>query len=180
MNYEELDASTRQYMRSEFEAEEASGLAYRSKALSPAGLAAFPDMLRATITRGEDISLEIALRDPALWEPTEEHTREGITRPRRRNIDQAARRLALTEFSTWYVRGLARRLIDEGVLQCEVYRGEHPKWEPGECASHEGAIVNVRKIYDGHRRRYWPEPGDPTAFSIPFGPSCHHVIRRKP
>lgn len=93
-------------------------------------------------------------------------------------MPQSAARLALTEFSTWYVRGFAKRLLDEGVAQCQVYRGAQPKWEPGECADHEGRVVPVQSIYDSHRARYWPEPGDAAAFSIPFGPSCHHVIRR--
>jgi hypothetical protein len=38
--------------------------------------------------------------------------------------------------------------------------------------------VTVREIHDGHRARYWPAPGNPGAFSIPFAPGCHHTIRR--
>jgi hypothetical protein len=43
---------------------------------------------------------------------------------------------------------------------------------------HEGRIVDVKTIYDNHRARYWPEPGDREAFSIPVGPGCHHMIKR--
>jgi hypothetical protein len=32
-------------------------------------------------------------------------------------------------------------------------------------------------VYDGHRARYWPTE-NPTAVSVPFGPNCHHTIRR--
>jgi len=178
MNYEELDDRTREYMLAEFENEQASGMPYRSKALSQAGLKAFPDLMREAIKSGNETSLVAALNRVDLWDPDEEYTRNGITRKRRRNVAQSAMRLALTEFSTWYVRGLAKRLLDEGVDRCQVYRGEEPKWEPGECAEHEGRIVSVQEIYDNHRVRYWPPPGDKTAFSIPFGPGCHHVIRR--
>lgn len=90
---------------------------------------------------------------------------------------QASVRLATNEFNTWYVRGLSGLLLDEGMVQCEVYRAGHPKWEPSECSKHEGEIVAVQDVYAGHRRRYWPVP-DPTAFSIPFQPGCHHSIRR--
>jgi hypothetical protein len=103
---------------------------------------------------------------------------KGVTRERRVNVAQATGRLCLSEFNTWYVRGLATRLLEEGVTHCQAYRAAIPKWEPGECSTHEGQIYTVQEIYDGHRRRYWPEPGDTTATSIPFGPGCHHTIRR--
>lgn len=165
-------------MLSEFEKEETGGNPYRSKVLSSQGMAAFPDLLRKALGSGNEASLAHALDRADFWDPQEPYTREGITRTRKRNVPQAAIRLALTEFSTWYVRGLAKRLLDEGIERCEVYRGDQPKWEPGECAEHEGRIVPVQTIYDNHRARYWPEPGNGAAFSIPFAPGCHHVIRR--
>lgn len=178
MQYEELDGTTREYMMAEFEKEEAGGAPYRSKTLSDEGRLIFPDKMREAIRSGDETTLFVALGHSRYWVPTESYVRSGVPRQRRVNVRQAAERLALTEFSTWYVRGLARRLLEEGVAQCQVYRGSQPKWEPGECSSHEGAIVSVQIIYDGHRARYWPEPGDRNAFSIPFGSGCHHVIRR--
>lgn len=177
MNYEELDDTTRRHMVAEFESEQRSANPFRSKALCAAGHAAFPEAVRRALETGNEQSLFQSLHDPKYWEPKEKYERNGVVRERQRNIRQAAERLALTEFSTWYVRGLAARLLGEGVEQCQVYRGAQPKWEPGECAQHEGMIVPVRTVYDGHRARYWPEPGNPDAFSIPFGPGCHHVIR---
>jgi hypothetical protein len=178
MNYEELDDRTREYMLFEFEKEQTGGSPYRSKALSSQGLATFPDLMRRTITSANEASLAQALHDVSLWEPEEAYTRDGLTRTRRRNVPQNAVRLALTEFSTWYVRGFAKRLIDQGVDSCQVYRGEQPKWEPGECTEHEGLVISVQSIFYNHRVRYWPEPGDDGAFAIPFAPGCHHVIRR--
>jgi hypothetical protein len=178
MNYGELDNVTRKAMLAEFEAEENSGQPYRSKAVSEEGLKAFPMLMRSAIESGDEGSLGDALNDPGYWLPTEEYVRSGVTRERQRNIRQAAERLALTEFSTWYVRGLARRLLNEGIPKCQVYRAAEPKWVPGTCAEHEGLVVDIQVVYDGHRAKYWPEPGNPDAFSIPFGPGCHHVIRR--
>jgi hypothetical protein len=177
MNYEELE-QTRKAMLAEFNTETSIATRYQSKALSPAGLLAFPDLMRAAIQTGNEETLAQSLDHAGLWNPQEEYTLKGVQRLRNRNINQSAVRLATTEFSTWYVRGLSAQLLAEGVKECEVYRAGQPKWEPGECAEHEGLIVPVRTIYDNHRVRYWPEPGDPTAFSIPFGPGCHHVIRR--
>lgn len=178
MSYEELDQITRQHMLAELQSEQGTANAYRSKALSQQGLATFPDLLRSAITSGNEVSLTQAISDAALWNPDEEYTRNGVTRIRQRNIEHSSQRLALAEFSTWYVRGLAKRLLEEGVSNCQIYRGEQPKWEPGECAHHEGLIISVQQIYNNHRVRYWPEPGDQNALSIPYSPGCHHVIRR--
>lgn len=178
MTFEELDAVTRGCMLREFDAEEAGPRPYRGKGLSPAGVAAVPGLIRDALTSGTEETLIAALAHPDFWNLTEAYVRNGVTRERGVNARQAAERLGLTEFNAWYVRGLCRRLLDEGVGECQAYRGAQPKWEPGECQEHDGQVYPVAVIHRGHRARYWPEPGDPTATSIPFGPGCHHTIRR--
>ncbi len=178
MEFAELDNKTRQHMLDEFEKEQSGGIPYKPKALSKVGHTSFPRLVREAIQTGNEETLIRSLSDPTYWNPTETYIRDGVEYQRRVNVSQAAERLGLTEFNTWYVRGLAKRLIDEGVTQCQVYRGARPKWEPSECAAHEGRILPVETIYRGHRAKYWPEPGNPAAMSIPFGPGCHHTIRR--
>ena len=178
MKFEELEETTRRYMLAEFEAEELGELPYRSKALTNGGRAMFPDLMRKAIRGGNEQTLAADLLNSAYWHRTETYVRSGIARERQVNIIQAAERLALSEFNTWYVRGLAKKLLEENVTQCQAYRAQLPKWEPGECATHEGQIYPVELIYRGHRARYWPEPGNKSAISIPFGPGCHHTIRR--
>lgn len=180
MNFEELDDVTRGYMLAEFEAEESTGNPYRGKGLSAAGLGVFPSLMREAIKNGNEQTLIAALSNPAYWNPTEIYVRNGVERERNVNIRQAAERLGLTEFNTWYVRGFAKRLTNESVTHCQVYRAAMPKWEPAECSQHEGRIFPVAHIYHGHRATYWPEPGNPAAMSIPSGPNCHHTIRRVP
>src|ERR1043165_5568625 len=119
MNFEELDDTTRQFMLTEFEAEEMGGAPYRSKALTREGLVSFPGLMREAIRIGNEQSLAKSLLKPDFWHETESYVRGGIERTRRLNPQQAAERLALTEFNTWYVRGLARRLMEEGIKQCQ-------------------------------------------------------------
>jgi hypothetical protein len=159
--FEELDATTRGFMLREFDSEEA-GTPYRSSVLSAAGLAAFPGIMRNAIQSGNETTLYQALANPLLWQQTD---RGG----RRVNAQAAAERLAYTEFNTWYVRGLAARLIAEGVEHCEVYRAARADQPRCECAQYIGRLVPVLDVYNGHRARYWPAPGDPRAFSIPTG-----------
>jgi len=120
MQFDELDEVTRRCMLAEFEAEQAGGSPYVPKNLSEAGRRAFPDLMRAAIRDGNEQSLISALRDPRLWEAFESYELKGVVRRRRINIDHKAEQLGITEFNTWYVRGLARRLMDEGVEYCEL------------------------------------------------------------
>jgi hypothetical protein len=183
MNYEELDDKTRSLMLKGFEAEWGSGNPYVSQGLNDKGRAAFPGLMRAAIQTGTEVSLIDSLNDAGFWKPTEIDIKNGVPTEVPRHVLQSATRLGLGEFSTWYVHGLARRLLDEGETQCQIYRGEPPRplgqgETTGECSKYEGAIVSVQLIYDNHRARYWPEPGNKDALQIPFAPWCHHVIRR--
>lgn len=177
MNFEELDQTTRNYMVREVKAEDAGGNPYRGRGLSIAGLAAFPGLLRNAIRTGNEISLIASINRQDFWHPTEIYVRSGVERERQVNIPQAAERLGLTEFNTWYIRGFAKRLLDEGETHCQAYRAAPPKWEPSDCSTHEGQIFPVADVYAGHRAKYWPTPNE-SLFSIPFGPGCHHTIRR--
>jgi len=111
MIFEDLGAATRQHMLAAF-ADEESGDPYRSPVLSSAGRAAFPKAMRGAITNsaGNEVTLAAALARPDLWNPTETYVRDGVARERKVNPRFAAERLAVTEFNTWYVAGLARKL----------------------------------------------------------------------
>jgi hypothetical protein len=162
---------TRGRMVEEFESEQA-GNPYVPKNLSPAGLAAFPGLVRDAITSGSAETLAISVQREAFWKS---HDVLG----RQINIRQASERLALGELLGLYTRALAGRLLEEGVETCRVHRAAYPKWEPGECSEHEDEILSTRAVYDGYRAAYWPEPGRPDVLTVPFGPGCHHTIRRR-
>ena len=177
--FEELDDGiTRGYMLQEFNIEQESGNPYESKLLTAVGLEAFPKAMAEAIQYGNEETLSAALSNPKYWHLEETRTRAGKLYRAKITPSKAAERLAQTEFNTWYVRGLAKKLLEEGEQFCQVYRAA-PAWEPREeCLSHEGKTYPVKDIYEGHRIRYWPPPGNPGALSIPAGPYCHHTIRR--
>lgn len=179
MNFEELDETTRHYMLTEFEAEEASDNPYRSTILSAIGIVEFPGLIRQALRSGDEQTLISSLSDVSFWNRTNTHVRRGNASQHRINIPDAARRLGLTEFNTWYVRGLAKRLIVEEVTFCQIYRAAPALIEESsECKLHENKVFPVETIYFGHCARYWPKPANPTALSVPLGPNCHHTIRR--
>jgi hypothetical protein len=180
MNFTELDETTREWMLLRFEAEEPSGSPFRSEALSQHGLAHWPDLMRQAITdpAGNEVTLAAGLNRPGYWQATETYVRNGVSRQRHVNPAQASERLAVTEFNTWYVAGLAARLQKEEVARCRVYRAGIPKWQSAACSVHEGQTYAVAEIIEGHRVGYWPPPGVYGRLSIPVGPGCHHTIER--
>lgn len=171
MAFEELDEITRRFMLEEFQREE-DDHPYRGKLLSVAGSAAWPKLMTEVIQHGNDDTLMDALDVAAYWTSVDAG---GSTV----NRGQRAESLAVSEFNTWYVRGLAARLMSEGIDECQVYRAGLPRGTASrECSRHENLIYPVKVLYDGHRARYWPEPGDKSIFAIPYHSGCHHSIRR--
>lgn len=179
MNFRELDAVTRDWMDRRLAVEELSGAPYRSASLSETGLRSWPSLIREAITNpsGTETTLAASLSLPDFWNETRPDPRSKSGRAKI-NVRQASELLALSEFNTWYVAGLAHRLLDEGSAQCVVYRASEPKWSQAGCSQHEGQVLEISDIIDGHRAGYWPLPGNPNVLSIPAGPGCHHTIAR--
>ncbi len=171
MNFEDLDQTTRDFMLREFDREQQSGNPYQSTVLSQQGLLAFSAAMRDAVAHHNEVWLMQQMSVDAYWE---QNQGGGAAV----NPAQAAERLSLTEFNTWYTTGFAARLLSEGETQCQAYRASPPHISISpSCTQHEGQIFPVQDVYDGHRAKYWPTVNR-NAFSIPFGPSCHHTIRR--
>ena len=133
--------------------------------------------MKKAILSGDISSLTSDLSNPSLWNSTELATRKTTTYEKRIDPGSAAKLLAHTEFTTWYTRELARKLMEENIGSCEIYRAEPAKIPRCECTRYEGQSIKVKDIYDGHRAKYHPRINS-SAFSIPSGPFCHHTIRR--
>ena len=172
-NFEELDDTTRMLMLAEFRKEATSGDPYLSPWLSNTGHEVFLQAMEGAIREGFDETLSFDLTHPSYWKS---HDSDGkVISP-----FQHSKRLAAFEFNTWYVRGLAARLMEEAETECQVYRADNSPGEPCEkCRQMEGSIYPVAKVYEGHRAAYWPEP-DPYAICIPAHMDCRCSIRRVP
>lgn len=173
MRYEELDEETRRWMLEEFRQEEATA-PYRSPSLSPEGRDRFGALMEDAINGGTEDTLAESLRSKELWAEHEPSPLGGI---RRTDPVRAAKALARTEFNTWYVRGLCRRLLEEGETLCQVYRAAEADAPGDECTAFENMFLEIKYLYNGHRIKYWPERND-RAFSVPCGPPCRHSVRR--
>ena len=177
MDYKELDTTTRKYMLQEFSKEENGGNPYRSPRLNTTGRSKFHSIMEDAIKNGNEKTLAKNLQDPNFWNEKESARRKDTFYEKKIDPISAAALLAQTEFNTWYTTGLAKRLIDEEIDECEIYRAELAKQPRCECSKLEGKTVKVSDIYGGHRAKYHPK-FNAAAFSIPSGPFCHHTIKR--
>ena len=174
MKFEDLDDETRKWMLVEFEAEE-NNEPYRPTRLNDVGLRKFAEIMRRAIQTGDIQSMEAEISSDYL-QSSELRTRNGKTFSAK-VPDDAAHVIAHGEFTTWYTRGLARRLIEEGAKTCEIYRAETASDPRCDCSRLEGETVLVKRVYDGHRSLYY-YTAPPKSIPIPNGPNCHHTIRR--
>lgn len=178
-DFMELDETTRSYMLQEFRKEQAdtSFPAYRPRGYIGPEVVFVSTMERA-ITEGDENLLALELQDPYLWQEYSIRVVQGRPREYRDPYEVQARRFAITEYNTWYARGLSRRLLDDGIEECEIYRAERAYQPRAACRRLEGVILKTHDVYEGHRKAYHHRAPDSRALSIPIGPNCHHSIRR--
>ncbi len=175
MRYDDLDEETRRWMLVELREEETRG-PYRSPSLSAMGRGRFLEIMERAISTGSENSLATNLEPGELWSEYEPSPLGGV---RKTEPLRAAHALAHQEFNTWYVRGLCRRLMEEGEKRVQVYLAGDAEVPGDECGAYENMVLEVRFLYNGHRAKYWPKT-NPKAFSVPCSPQCQHSIRRLP
>jgi hypothetical protein len=172
LNLNELTDEVRASAVAELDAELGGLAPFYPARLNETGRDMWPDMMRAAL-KDHDVEwlVEALLADDTLV--GFEGSVNGL---RPVNARAAAELIGLSEFNTWYVRGLSAQLLREGVPEVRVYRAGRPKFVAAACAQHEGRVYPTRQVFDGHRARYHPVRRD--VFSIPFHPNCHHSIER--
>lgn len=164
-NFPEL-ADSRERMLEAFLAEQASNgmQPYVPSGMTPMGEEQFPGFMEAALRGGNEMTLANDLDFAPFW--------NGAAHPSR-----IAKRVAVTEFNTWYVRGLALRLADEGVESCAVFAADTTA-KCAECSPIDGKTLPVEVILAGHRIRYHHETPNTDALAVPLHPECRHSIRR--
>jgi hypothetical protein len=136
-----LDPSTRQCMVAEFEADLAAGTLYRSPQLTEEGLRLYHHLLRSALVKGTDDSFAKALSSHEAIKPLGrwQHSKEVGAGDA---LAAATAILAEREFHRFYIRGLCRRAIAQGVDSLVIYRARPT--DLGRKAS--DAMVGVRIV----------------------------------
>jgi hypothetical protein len=174
MNFISLDERTRAFMLEEIEHDLAGDAWYRSPRLTSAGLADWPDLLRDAAREGNEATLAGALRSRGRLKHTElSHTKSGreITKDVPFN---AAETLAEGEFNRYYVRGVCRVAIADGMTEVEVYRAKAVQTPRSASQAKLGSRVDPQRLLDDLRRSSGTLD---SALGIPAGPNSGLSVR---
>jgi len=121
LNLSDLDDVTRRFMLEELEADVARGCLYLSPYLTDEGRAGYLEILRAAVLDGTEESFADKLRRPGSMETPRGWKQSGLVRDLPSTAPDA---LAEAEFHRFYVRGLCRRAIDEGLRTLVICRAK--------------------------------------------------------
>jgi hypothetical protein len=172
--FENLDDRTRQLMLDEMEYDIANNQLHISPFLSGQGERDYANLLREALQSGNDETLAQSLR---------EHRRILRTLPRRNpaggysiaaTAENAAEVLAESEFNRYYIRGLARRAIEDGIQELVVYRAKPVRNPRPESEARVETSLSPQELLEDLRSH----PGDqrPT-LGVPSGPNSGLSVR---
>jgi len=165
LEYQNLDSITRGWMQEE----SLQGGHHQSPRLTAVGLAAWPGLLDRAFAEHNDDWLCNQLMQLGYMRHEELYTRNGVPRKRAVNIPSSAQMLAEGEFNRFYVRGLCRRAIDEGIPTLTVYRAKFVAHPRPESEAKIGTQVPVDELLNHLRRQDFVSVD--SALAIPSGPN---------
>ncbi len=171
--YANLDDRTRQLMLEEVEYDVARNQLHISPFLSGQGQHDYANLLRDAIQHGNDESLAESLRS---------HRRLERALPRRQpkggygiaaTPSNAADVLAESEFNRFYIRGLARRAIEEGIPEVVIYRAKPVQNPRPESEALIESTLSPEALLEDLRRH----PDEPPSLGVPSGPNSGLSVR---
>jgi hypothetical protein len=165
--FENLDEQTRQFMVKELDEDLTNGKLYLSPRLSERGRQDYPELLRAAIQTGNDSTLASALSMHGRLNVTEQRRtpKGGITTAK--VPVTAPETLAEGEFNRFYVRGLCRRALADGITELMIYRAKQVASPRPESQAKIGAKIDAQALLVDLRAR----PGVDPALGLPPGPN---------
>ena len=171
---EDLNHRVRELMLDEVEHDIAHHQLHISPFLSGQGQRDYPSLLRDAIQNGNDQTLAESLRA---------HRRIMRTLPRRQpkggysiaaTPGNAAEILAESEFNRYFIRGLARHAIEEGIPELVIYRAKPARNPRPESEALVETTISPQDLLDDLRAH----PGDePPKLGVPAGPNSGLSVR---
>lgn len=168
-----LDGETRKWMIEEIAFDAKADTLYRSPWLTQGGQGDWEELLRDAAANGNDDTLAAQLRLSGRIAHTAQRRKPKTYGYTTYRVPVTAPEIMACEFNRFYVRGLCRRAIAEGVPRLEVYRAkavDQPRpGSPGKV----GLLVDPEVILVDLRNT----PGVEPTFGIPSGPNSGLCLR---
>ncbi len=145
LQLDHLDTRTRRFMSDELQHDITTNALYLSPRLSERGVHDYAELLRAAIESGSDSSLANALCFHGRMRETEQRqTKRGV-----RTVSvpaTAADTLAAGEFNRYFMRGLCRRALADGIAQVIVYRAKGVRQARAEAKALLGQRIDAATL----------------------------------
>ena len=168
LNYEHLDARTRQSMQKEVDLDISRGALYISSRLNPQGVEKYPSLLKEAIQSHEDAWLADELRHINCMNTTEKRKSSTVRVP-----ITAPETLAEGEFNRFYIRGLCVRAMEDGIAEVVVCRGKQVSQPRPESEAMIGKRKSAKMLLEDLRKSQGVEP----ALGLPPGPNSGLTVR---
>jgi hypothetical protein len=173
LNYEYLDERTREFMLIEIELDAAKKNLYFSKRFNENGREKYLELLKKAAQKQDDNWLGNELRRLGCFKAfVEKKTPSGGSTKVKVPVN-AAETLAEGEFNRFYIRGLCRVAIEDGILELEICRGKEVSQPRIESEARIGKMVPAEKLLEDLRK----SPGVEPALGVPSGPNSGLTTR---
>jgi hypothetical protein len=173
--YQNLDAETRAFMVEEIDTDaNQPGKLYISNYLTDLGKRAWPQMLRDAALSGTDATLAVQIARPGILEEyTQRRKPKGGGMYTARIPVNAPEVMSEGEFNRFYVRGICRRAIKDGIKSLVVYRAKAVSQPRPESEAKIGMTIDPAVLLTDLREMTGLEP----ALGIPPGPGSGLSVR---
>jgi len=173
LRYLNLDDQTRRFMVEEIDMDIASGALYLSPWLTERGRQDWPQLLRDAAVSGTDATLaaQIPLQGRLAQTAQRKKPKGGFTTY---SVPVTApETMAEGEFNRFYVRGLCRRAIEDGIQQLIIYRAKAVMTPRPGSEEKIGTSVDSAAILADLRTTIGVEP----ALGMPPGPNSGLTLK---
>ncbi len=167
-----LDNQTRPLMVDEIQADIKSGKLYLSQRLNSQGQKDYPNLLLTAAQYRDDMWLADELRKGRLNATEQARKPSGGYITKKVPIN-AAETLAEGEFNRFYIRGLCKRAIGNGIADLVIYRAKQVTNPRSDSAAKIGTTINAQTLLSDLRINI----GIDTALGLPPGPNSGLSVR---
>lgn len=173
LNYESLDERVRQFMVEEIEFDTSKKKLYLSPRLNELGTKKYLELFKIAALKHDDNWLANELRRLGCFKLFVEKKKPSGGFSTAKVPVNAPETLAEGEFNRFYIRGLCRAAIEDGIPELEICRGKEVDQPRPESEAIIGKMVIAEDLLKDLRISIGVEP----VLSVPKGPNSGLTVR---
>jgi hypothetical protein len=173
LNYENLNDRIRKFMLKEIELDISKDNVYISPRLTEESNDQYQCILKNAVLEHDDNWLANELRNARCLKEREKRKKPDGGYSLVKVPINAPETLAEGEFNRFYIRGLCRAAIEDGIQELQIYRGKDVDQPRPESEAMIGMMIDAKKLLEDLRL----SPGEGPALGVPSGPNSGLTVR---